>query len=322
MSKSGKHILKPKKCIFVVPSIEYILYTMFNVDEIRALLVDLENDRVERTISTTNTDKFGQAICAFANDLPNHAMSGYLFLGVKDNGELSGIKVTDDLLKNVAAIRTDGNIQPQPSMTVEKVSLDGIDMVMVKVEPSAFPPVRYKGRIWVRIGPRKGVANEEDERILMEKRRANVTSFDASPCLNATLEDLDLNLFKHYFLPKAMSDEAMDDDRRDVEYKLASFGFYDTRYNCPTNAGLLFFAKHLRRFIPGAYIQNMCVMQIKTAQAIYSPNMSSRKTFARYCPNWTPSSKPLLQTADRFLLQLCVRRWWPTILIGLPENSS
>ena len=228
---------------------------MINIDEIRALLVDLENDRVERTISTTNTDKFGQAICAFANDLPNHAKPGYLFLGVEDDGKLSGIKVTDDLLKNVAAIRTDGNIQPQPSMTVEKVSLDGLDMVMVKVEPSAFPPVRYKGRIWVRIGPRKGIANEEDERILMEKRRTNVTSFDASPCLNASLEDLDLNLFKHYFLPKAMSDEALEDDRRDVKYQLASFGFYDTRYNCPTNAGMLFFAKHLRRFIPGAYIQ-------------------------------------------------------------------
>ena len=37
-------------------------------DEIRALLNDLESDRIERTISTTNTDKFGQAICAFAND--------------------------------------------------------------------------------------------------------------------------------------------------------------------------------------------------------------------------------------------------------------
>ena len=40
--------------------------------EIQVLLNDLENDRTERTVSTTNTDKFGQAICAFANDLPNH----------------------------------------------------------------------------------------------------------------------------------------------------------------------------------------------------------------------------------------------------------
>lgn len=115
-----------------------------------------------------------------------------------DDGEVKGLDVTDELLKNVAAIRTDGNIQPQPSMIVEKVSLEEGDIVMVKVEPSVFPPVRYKGRIWIRIGPRKGVANEEDEHILMEKRRVNVTSFDSSPCFRANMDDLDLHLFKHY----------------------------------------------------------------------------------------------------------------------------
>lgn len=39
--------------------------------EIRKLLQDIENERVERTISTTNTDKFAQAVCAFANDIRN-----------------------------------------------------------------------------------------------------------------------------------------------------------------------------------------------------------------------------------------------------------
>ena len=227
-------------------------------DEIRALLNDLESDRVERTISTTNTDKFGQAICAFANDLPDHRMLGYLFLGVTDAGEVKGLNVTDELLKNVAAIRTDGNIQPQPSMTVEKVPMEEGDIVMVRVEPSVFPPVRYKGRIWIRIGPRKGVANENDEHILMEKRRANVTSFDSSPCLDATIDDLDLQQFNHYYLPKALTDDEIEEDRRQgrsVKVQLASFGFFDTRYDCPTNAGMLFFAKNLRRFIPGAYIQ-------------------------------------------------------------------
>ena len=224
-------------------------------EEIRALLNDIESDRVERTISTTNTDKFGQAICAFANDLPDYRLPGYLFLGVKDDGVVQGLNVTDELLKNVAAIRTDGNILPQPSMTVEKVSMEEGDIVMVKVEPSIFPPVRYKGRIWIRIGPRKGVANENDEHILMEKRRANVTSFDSSPCLNATIDDLDLQKFNHYYLPKAMTDEEIKEDKRDVKLQLSSFGFFDTRYDCPTNAGLLLFAKNLRRFIPGAYVQ-------------------------------------------------------------------
>ena len=168
------------------------------------------------------------------------------------------MNVTDELLKNVAAIRTDGNIQPQPSMSVEKVPMEEGDIVMVRVEPSVFPPVKYKGRIWIRIGPRKGVAYENDEHILMEKRRANVTSFDSSPCLNATIDDLDLQKFNHYYLPKAMTDDEIEEDRKEgrgIKVQLASFGFFDTRYDCPTNAGMLFFAKNLRRFIPGAYVQ-------------------------------------------------------------------
>lgn len=228
---------------------------MITKEEIQALLNDIESDRVERTISTTNTDKFGQAICAFANDLPDHRLPGYLFIGVKDDGTVQDLNVTDELLKNLSAIRTDGNIQPQPTMVVEKIALEEGDLVMIKVQPAIFPPVKYKGRTWIRVGPRKGIANDTDEQILMEKRRTNTTSFDASPCFNASLEDLDMNLFKHYFLPKAMTDDILEQDERDVKYKLSSFGFYDTKYNCPTYAGLLFFAKNLRRFIPGAYVQ-------------------------------------------------------------------
>lgn len=52
------------------------------------------------------------------------------------------IHVTDDLLKNVSAIRTDGNIQPQPSMNVQKVSLPEGDVVVAEVYPSQFPPVK------------------------------------------------------------------------------------------------------------------------------------------------------------------------------------
>ena len=41
---------------------------MITTYEIRILLNDIENDRVKRTISITNTDKFEQAICAFASN--------------------------------------------------------------------------------------------------------------------------------------------------------------------------------------------------------------------------------------------------------------
>ena len=224
-------------------------------DYIRGLLGDLENDSVERTISTTNTDKFGQAICAFANDLPCNNHPGYLIIGAEDDGSLHPIHVTDELLKNIAGIRTDGNIQPQPSMTVQKLTFPEGDIVVVEVYPTKMPPVKYKGRIWVRIGPRKGVANEDDERRLYEKRVANITTFDAMPCIGATVDDLDIAMFRQLYLPKAVPEDVLREDGRDVELQLQSLGFFDKRYGCPTYAGILFFGKQVERFLPGAYIQ-------------------------------------------------------------------
>lgn len=62
---------------------------MLTTDQLHALMADLESDRVERTTSTNKTDKFGEAICAFANDLPHHRQPGYLMVGVDDNGNES-----------------------------------------------------------------------------------------------------------------------------------------------------------------------------------------------------------------------------------------
>ena len=61
---------------------------MITTNEIRALLNDIESDRVERTISTTNTDKFGQAICTFANDFEN--LGGAYIVVEADNGDKIG----------------------------------------------------------------------------------------------------------------------------------------------------------------------------------------------------------------------------------------
>ena len=91
---------------------------MLTEKQLLKLLSDTESAQVERTTSTDNLDKFCQAICAFSNDLPGSGKNGYLILGAYDNGKLSGLKVSDKLLLQISNIRTDGNILPQPVMTV------------------------------------------------------------------------------------------------------------------------------------------------------------------------------------------------------------
>ena len=162
---------------------------MLDQNELLNLLEDLESENVERTRSTTDTDKFGQAICSFANDLSNRRQPGYLIVGANDDGSLSGLKVTDALLKDLGGIRSDGNILPQPTLTVSKFNLPEGEVAVVKVYPSDLPPVRYKGRVYIRLGPRKGIANEQDERVLSERRVSMARTFDARPCGEASMDD-------------------------------------------------------------------------------------------------------------------------------------
>jgi len=200
-------------------------------------------------------DKFCQVICAFSNDIAGSGRNGYLIIGVHDNGDLSGLHVDDRLLLQISNIRTDGNILPQPVMAVEKFSFEKGDILAVEVQPSEIPPVRYRGRVWVRVGPRKSFASEAEEKILTERRLSNIRTFDAMPCIGTTTADLDIHVIKKEFLPRAVAEEILTADKRSIEEQLSSLGFYDLRYNCPTCGAIVLFGVNPERHIHGSYVQ-------------------------------------------------------------------
>ena len=228
---------------------------MLTVDQLRTLMADPESDRVEKTTSTRNTDKFGEAICAFANDFPRHRQPGHLLVGVDDSGRASGLVVTDKLLRTLGDLRSNVNLEPQPVMTVAKYTVEGGDVAVVEVMPSDLPPVRYKGRVWIRVGPSRRGANQQEERILTERRIALQRPFDARPCHGCTTGDLVPNLFVVGYLPSAVAHEVIEENRRSLDEQMASLRFYDLRAGCPTNAGALLFAKEPLHWIPGASVQ-------------------------------------------------------------------
>ncbi len=228
---------------------------MITEAELHALLTDLKSDRIERTTSTSNTDKFSQAVCAFANDFPAHRQPGYLLVGVKDDGHPSGLKVTDDLLQTLGALRSDGNIQPMPALTVSRFSLPAGDVAVVEVLAADLPPVRYKGRVYLRVGPRRATATEQEERILTERRVSHALTFDALPCLDSSLADLSEDRFRLTYLRHAVSEEVIAENGRPLKQQLASLRFFDLRQDCPTNAGILVLADRPMHYLPGACVQ-------------------------------------------------------------------
>ena len=232
--------------------------TRFTDVELLELLNDAESDCSERKQSFKGNapERAREAVCAFANDLPNHNKPGVLFIGANDDGTPSHEPVTDQLLCSLANMRSDGKILPLPVLSVEKRALKGAEMAVVTVMPSDMPPVKYDGRIWIRTGPRRAIAGEQEERILNEKRRYKNIPFDIHPVPSAKLSDLSRVIFEYEYLPAAFAPDVLEENGRSYEERLASckmiFSPTDTT---PTMLGLLTLCKNPQDFIPGAYIQ-------------------------------------------------------------------
>ncbi|WP_419587935.1 ATP-binding protein [Thiolapillus sp.] len=240
-------------------------------EELETLLDDTESDRAERKESFKGDvpKKARQAVCAFANDLPNYNLPGILFIGTKDNGEPSYLDITDQLLRSLADMKTDGNILPLPVLSVEKRTLKGVEMAVVTVMPSDMPPVKYDGRIWIRTGPRRAIANEQDERILNEKRRYKNIPFDIYPIPSAQITDLSRIIFENEYLPAAFAADVLEANNRTYEERLASCKMIvSPDETTPTVLGLLSIGKTPQDFLSGAYAQFLRIDGIELADPV------------------------------------------------------
>lgn len=227
-------------------------------EELIQLLSTGESTRVEykESLGGSSPRRIREAICAFANDLPDHRRMGVIFVGVRDDGTLAGLTVTDDMLIQLANMKTDGNIVPPPSITVRKLRIPGGEVAAVSVQPSDSPPVRYSGRVHVRIGPRRGVATAQDERVLNEKRRYRDIPFDIQPIPSSMLSDLNLPQFVNEYLGQAFAPDVLEANERTIEEQLAATKMIASPDDpIPTVLGMLVLGSRTLDYLPGAYVQ-------------------------------------------------------------------
>ncbi|MBT9555809.1 MAG: putative DNA binding domain-containing protein [Myxococcales bacterium] len=229
---------------------------MLSPEQLDALAHDLESHRVERKASfkAVKSD-VEEAICAFSNDLAGEGKPGVVIIGADDlSGAPTGLQVTDELLRQLSDIRSAGNILPPPMMTVYRATLDGQHVVVVEVEPSLDPPVRLRGRVCIRVGPRRGTATRDEERILNERRRAGDRPFDARTVRGTTLDDVNLDRWRQEYLPLAVDEDTLIENDRPLGHQLASLHLTGDD-GLPSATLILTYGREPRRFLPGAYVQ-------------------------------------------------------------------
>ncbi|MGH9023691.1 MAG: ATP-binding protein, partial [Acidimicrobiia bacterium] len=149
----------------------------------------------------------------------------------------------------------EARILPRPVITVEKAVFLGVEVVHVRVEPSALPPVRFDNVVWVRVGTSSRKAHAAEEVLLTEKRRGGDLPFDQQPVPGTGLVDLDVELFRSTYLPAAIDATVLAENQRPLPAQLASLRLLDPVSQEATVVGLMLVGFDPTSWVPGAYAQ-------------------------------------------------------------------
>ena len=207
-------------------------------EALEALLRNGESDRIECKRNASDLDRIREVVCAFANDLPGYRQPGVIFIGIEDDGACANLSIDDELLKTLSQIRDDGSLTPFPTMVVRRAVVRKCPVAVIIVEHSENPPVRYRGRAWVRVGPRRAIATPEEERQLTEKRRFGNLPFDAQPVIGCSLADINLNRFKLEYMAALVSTDIIAQNDRTTGQQLLALRLVNTN-TVPTATAIL-----------------------------------------------------------------------------------
>ncbi|MGQ4892620.1 MAG: RNA-binding domain-containing protein [Candidatus Njordarchaeia archaeon] len=175
-----------------------------------------ESETTEFKVSFTNMDEILKTICAFAN-----GKGGYLFVGVKDDGKIVGVKIVRrviDKLENSVC----ENIEPRIYIDISILAVDQKNVVLIKVPEGINKPYFYRGRCYIRIGSvTRQVGRDGIIKILKSK-----ISFD-----NIRLEE-DVNIRDEIVLElveRAKEHRRMRIESKNVDDILKKLGVYKKR---------------------------------------------------------------------------------------------
>ena len=96
------------------------------------LLKEEESEYIEKCESPKSTDKIAKAICAFPTIWPQKKSICY-FYRCQRQWKICRSSVGDEMLLNIASIRSNGNLQPFPVIDIKKLSIKKHEIIAMQV---------------------------------------------------------------------------------------------------------------------------------------------------------------------------------------------
>ncbi len=134
--------------------------------------------------------ELAKTLCAFAN-----TDGGNVYIGVTDNRQIEGVRITPLLLDNIQNTAREVCIPPVP-ITLSEITVTGKKVLKLTVEKSGHLHSVSSGQTYIRVGTQdKRILGEELLRLAESKSQV---SFEEN-CLDAGIEVIDLTALDEYY---------------------------------------------------------------------------------------------------------------------------
>lgn len=215
-------------------------------DEIGQIVQAGETLHAEFKAEQAHADSLAAAFASFLN-----SEGGVLWLGLEDDGSVSGIADVDAARQRVDQILAN-NITPRATAFIEQVSVDGRTVLKITLPKGLDRPYYTRqGQCYVRVNAGKRLASREEIRRMYMAVRAFY--FDETAVNGTTLADVDIESLESFLNSAyglAMEPERSESERTRLLQNLKAM--VGTELSV---AGILLFARAPQRHLPTARIE-------------------------------------------------------------------
>lgn len=159
---------------------------MTTLATLQSLIAQGESKTLKLKRSTAELKRAGETVCAFLN-----GEGGKVLIGVAPDGKLVGQDVTDNTLRDVAAML--GRFEPPARVEMSRVDVErGRQVIVLEAVPSRqFAPFVFESKPHKRVGSTTTVMSQEEYGRLLLDRNHSRHRWENQPAVGVRLEDLD-----------------------------------------------------------------------------------------------------------------------------------
>ena len=225
---------------------------------IKELIKQGESEQLEFKESVRKED-IAKILCSFLN-----GKGGRVLVGVNNNNEPTHISNAEKVVEQLKVYLLSA-IVPDAPITISVESIEGNDLIILKVYGGSKQPYLFDGSIYYRLADKTVKATSQQISELIHGRQKSETHWERQPALGVDLEDLDQKLIL------SVIKESRDNHRGNFEGNnvidfLSHYGLYQN--GSFTHACVVLFAKTPAKYFPQIRVQLTEYAEGKTDNAL------------------------------------------------------